>query len=251
MIMAHPLLKEPQMPHSPIAIAADYADAMLAGRRAKNGLFLVLLLMLLGQIAVFFVLRMQPGLFNAATGAPTVQPVTNQFNLVTLLAYLTASINFLGIVLVIVLSFVLLLLVKIMLVGRLIGVARVTSAYIWCVLLAVMLFPWQAFLINPTINAPASSIVAGQPTTEFKIPGVLYTWNEVTHPDLGAQFGRGDSAGTPARPTTFLILRWARFVGFPILAVILLLTIQIKSTRGLRLALGETEFDTGESSPLA
>ena len=55
------------MPHSPIATAADYADAMLTGRRAKNILFLMLLLMLLGQIAIFFVLRTQPGLVNLSS----------------------------------------------------------------------------------------------------------------------------------------------------------------------------------------
>ena len=238
------------MPHSPIATAADYADAMLAARRAKNGIFLALLLMLLGQIAIFFVLRLKPGLVGLAMGGPETPAGAKSFDLVMVLSYLTAGINFLGIVLVIVLSFVLLLLVKIMLVGRLIGVARVTSAYIWCVLLGVMLFPWQAFLVNPTINAPPASVAVNAPTTEFKIPGVLYTWNEVTHPELGAQFGKNDTTLGKTHEPTFFVLRWARFVGFPALAVILLLTIQIKSTRGLRLALGETEFDAGEHTPL-
>ena len=119
------------------------------------------------------------------------------FNTLTALSYLTAAIDFLGIVLIIVLSFVLLLLVKIMLVGRLIGVARVTSAYIWCILLGVMLFPWQAFLINPTVNAPAASLVVGQPTTEFKIPGVLYTWTEVTHPGTRRPVRTDRVAGWP------------------------------------------------------
>ena len=59
---------------------------------------------------------------------------------------------------------VILLIAKIMLVGRLIGVAQVTSAFIWCVFLVVLLFPWQAFLQSTDF------------TGDFKIPGVLYTW---------------------------------------------------------------------------
>ena len=45
------------MPPSNIATAADYADAMMIARRAKNALFLVLLLMLLLQVVTFFVAR--------------------------------------------------------------------------------------------------------------------------------------------------------------------------------------------------
>jgi hypothetical protein len=39
-------------------------------------------------------------------------------------------------------------------------------------------------------------------------------------------------------------LRWARFVGFPVLAIIVLLIVQAKSSRGLRAALGESELET-------
>jgi hypothetical protein len=43
------------------------------------------------------------------------------------------------------------------------------------------------------------------------------------------------------------LLRWARFAGFPAVSVLLLLTIQAKSSRGLRAALGESELEsTGE-----
>ena len=51
---------------------ADYADAILAGRRAKNWLFLVLLVVLLGQLALFFVARYTT-LLTTATAA-TTQP---------------------------------------------------------------------------------------------------------------------------------------------------------------------------------
>ena len=146
--------------------------------------------------------------------------------------------GFLGIALAIVLAVVLLLIVTIMLVGRLIGVSRVISGFIWCLVLIVMLFPWQAMLVSPTsVSYGAES--AEHP--EFRWCGVLYTWGEVIQPARGAQFDSSLAA-------TFTVLRWARFAGFPVLAIILLLMVQVKSSRGLRMALGEVEFDVAEGA---
>ena len=128
-----------------------------------------------------------------------------------------------------------LLIVTIMLVGRLIGVSRVTSAFIWCLVLIVLMFPWQSFLASP------ASTVSMETSPEFKVPGVLYAWSEVTHPTLGATFNT-----TTPLSAMLAYLRWARFVIWPIVAVILLLVIQSKSCRGLRMALGEVEFDLSE-----
>jgi hypothetical protein len=236
------------MPPSNIATAADYADAMMIARRAKNTLFQLLLLMLILQIATFFVARTTNYVLPAATDnsslagtvtpttAPTTQgsiaaamsdPATRATMAGQVLRYVTALIDFLGILLIVVLAMVILLIAKIMLVGRLIGVAQVTSAFIWCVFLVVLLFPWQAFLQNTDF------------TGDFKVPGVLYTWGELTHPTLGAKF-----QGASVYETG---LRWARFVGFPVVAIILLLVVQAKSSRGLRAALGESELETGAS----
>jgi hypothetical protein len=224
------------MPSSPIATAADYADAMMSARRAKNILFLMLLVVILAQVAIFIGLRQSKSLFDQATGAPTAttQPLLSQSTAVRTLEYATAICDFMGIVLVIVLSLVLLVLTMIMLVGRLIGVSKVTSAFISCLLLMVLLFPWQSVMMSP--------LSGGAPETNFKVPGVLYTWGEVTHPTYGAKFDG-------SRATTFAILRWARFVGWPAVALVLLLMVQSKSSRGLRLALGEVEFDVAEGMP--
>jgi hypothetical protein len=232
------------MPPSNIATAADYADAMMIARRAKNLLFFLLLLLLLVQIGAFFVARTTayvlpdppaaaaPSLADtaAAPASPTTAPTTQSTAqtrdklVAPFLRYLTALIDFGGIVFIVVLVVVLFLIAQIMLVGRLIGVAQVTSAFLWCVFLALLLFPWQAFLQNTDF------------TGDFKIPGILYTWNELTHPVTGAKFHDLDMYQTA--------LRWARFVGFPVLALILLLVVQAKSSRGLRAALGETELDS-------
>src|SRR5204862_4962192 len=88
---------------------------------------------------------------------------------------------------------------------------------------------------SEVVWATEPAVVMG-PRTDFKIPGVLYTWAEVTHPEYGATFDA-------SRRSTFVILRWARFVAFPVVALVLALLIQTKSSRGLRMALGEVEFD--------
>jgi len=222
------------MPDSAIATAADYADAMLVARRAKSVLVLILLLALLTQLGLFFAARYSDVLFKPAEGAATSQPVElaaspqaiattplqTSSRWFDVLHYLIGLSGFLGVALSIVLSLVLFLLVKIMLVGRLIGVARVTSAYVWSLVLIALLFPWQAFLQNHDFTS-----------REFMLPGVLYTWDELLR---FARFGTDD---LPAA-----VLKWAKFVGFPVLAVLMLMVIQIKSNRGLRQALGEDDL---------
>ena len=153
-------------PDSAIATAADYADAMITARRAKNILLLVLLLMLLGQIALFFTLHFSD-LLNAVTTPSTTQPATGRIDLFN---FLTNGFMFIALAGSVVLGFVLLLIVNIMLVGRLIGVGRVTSAYIWSVILLVLLFPWQFFLSNTGLTMERIN---------WKIPGVLWTWSEL------------------------------------------------------------------------
>jgi len=230
------------MPPSNIATAADYADAMMIARRAKNLLFFLLLLMLLLQLTIFFVARLTPHVIpdaasptdatvtvtTLAATAPSTQPIAalrDKALTPMVLRYVTSLIDFGGMIFILVMVVVLLLIVKIMLVGRLIGVAQVTSAFLWCVFLALLLFPWQSFLQNTDF------------TGEFRFPGVLYNWAELTHRERGAKF---ISTGFDA----FTFGRWARFVGVPVVSVILLLVIQAKSSRGLRAALGESELDS-------
>ena len=49
-----------------IATAADYADAMMTARTAKNWLFLLLLIVLLTQLTVFFLARYSDVIFPQA-----------------------------------------------------------------------------------------------------------------------------------------------------------------------------------------
>ncbi len=206
-----------------IETAADYADALMTARAVKHLLLLLLMLMLLSQIAMFFIARyttvldplIVPTTQPVLTGAPGLADARPMHRI---LQYLTGVTDFLGILFALLLSVVLLLIVNIMLVGRLIGVARVTSAFIWSVLLILLLFPWQAFLNSQNF------------TEEWKVPGVLYTWSELV---TFARFSTTDRY--------YVFIKWTRFVVLPIVTVFILLTIQIKSSRGMRQALGEEE----------
>jgi len=252
-----------------IAVAADYADAMMTARRAKNWLFIILLLVLLTQLTLFFLLRFKvlrlsgdvsvsvpTNVDASATTQPTdTQPAvaasadtkTARFDMEDLLRYLIPVTDFLGITLTVVLGVVLLLIVMIMLVGRLIGVSHVTSAFIWCVLLAVMIFPWQAFLLGtyrtarpPADASPGLADAYRHADPAFKIPGALYTWEELRRDYSFDNLSAAQS-----------VLKWARFAGFPLLALLLLLMVQAKSSRGLKFALGESEVQVEVTGPAA
>lgn len=254
-----------------IAVAADYADAMMTARRAKNWLFIILLLVLLTQLALFFLLKFnvlrlgdevaveitpttsptgpaqpadastQPAADVSTAGAAAVPDARKSGRVEDILRYIIPVTDFLGIAVAVILAVVLLLIVTIMLVGRLIGVSHVTSAFIWCVVLTVLLFPWQSFLIGDRSagrspggahGASAYATDTGiQPQPTFKIPGVLYTWEEV----------RYDIRQFPSSVGAHALLKWARYAGFPIAALLLLLMVQARSSRGLKFALGESE----------
>jgi hypothetical protein len=238
---------------TPLAVAADYADALMTARRAKNALVLLLMLLIIAQLAVFLLAKFgQLKLSEEGTPtvkldtqpatAPTSQPTTSLVvsNMGQVVRYATPVMNFLGIALSIVLVIVLLLLVAIMLVGRLIGVSHVTGAFIWGVLLIVLLFPWQTFLI-PDVHYPvtgsgysASDVVVGNVPEQpnFKWPGAFYTWAELKR-DY-------NFSNDPLFPQA--VWMWGRYVGLPVLSLLILLfLVQGKSSRGLKFALGEAE----------
>src|SRR4051812_48169145 len=109
------------MSEQAIATAADYADAMLTARRAKNAILLLLLLMVLLQIGLFFVARYdlirieragESGLVVTVAATATTQETTRATPR-DLLIYAIGGTAFLGVTLSIVLSLVLLLIVAI------------------------------------------------------------------------------------------------------------------------------------------
>lgn len=214
-----------------IATAADYADALLTARRAKNLLVLIVLLMLLIQLAVFFLAKYTGWVYPLTSSpAPATSPSTSA-RANDIMHYLIGGSDFIGVAGTILIGLVLYLIVQIMVVGRLIGVSRVISALVWTFVVLILVFPWQAFLRDSAFTS-----------REWVFPGALYTWEELINRVTIGTRGQQEEIN-------ILVLHWARFVAWPLIAVILLLSIQIKSNRGLRQALGEEVIDTGDVTP--
>jgi hypothetical protein len=210
-------LKEDAMTVPGLATAADYSEAIGVARRAKSVIALLLLLMLVTQLTLFFLIR-----YNVIPDpSASTQPSTS--HLWNVMHYVSGISLLLGIALSVLLSVVLCLIVHIMLVGRLIGVGKVTSSLIWSFVLLVFLFPWQLFLSDASLVGET-----------FRVPGALWTWSELTtRVHFVESWGGGNWAST--------LLSWFRFAGAPLIAVILILIIQLKSNRGVRMAMGEDE----------
>lgn len=228
------------MTRTTVAVAADYADAMLVGRRWKNLLVLLLTLFVLIQIGLFFFIRFGYSAHLTISSTATSRPVTaSTHDFTTGFIWLTNTVCFLSIICVVVLAVVLLLIVGIMLVGRLVGVSHVTSAFVWCVLLGALLFPWQSLW-----NYPIAGTTQTTPVPEQRIdvgprygwPGVLYTWPELRH-----KYDFPNSGFAAA-------LGWGRFVVWPLFALLVLGSVQVRSTRGLRFALGEAELQVAPTT---
>lgn len=208
-----------------LATAADYSEAMGVARRAKSVIALLILLMLVVQLTTFFLVRYNVvPMPSGAISDATTQPATLETSRLTdVMHYLTGVSLLGGIGLGIVLALVMTVILHIMLVGRLIGVGKVTAALVWCGVLIVFLFPWQTFMNNAELS-----------NGDFRIPGVLWTWSE-----LAARYNfANDFSASGWAPT---LLGWFRFVGAPVVAIIITLLIQLRSNRGIKMAMGEDE----------
>jgi len=217
-----------------VATAADYADALFTARRARSVFAFAVIAMLLIQLAIFATYRFSTALDKyvpapetggaTSAAAPTTQtasanPAPRSTFGEQILKYIVGLTGFFGLLLSILLSLMLLLLLNIMLIGRLIGISYVTSAFIWSLVIVVFAFPWQAFLNNQDLTRP-----------EFRVPGVLYNWDELRH---NADFEWADGVHIN-------VMRWARFLVMPAVTVLLVFTVLAKSGKGLRMALGES-----------
>jgi hypothetical protein len=251
------------MTQTNLAASADYADALLTARRAKTVITVLLLLVLISELALFFVLRYFKPL---PTGITITKPeqLTRDIS-----QYGVGLLDIAGLILPALLAGVIYLILKVQLVARLIGVGRITAALVWAILLMLLLFPWQAVLNNPAISYNESANAIG-----MKLPGVIYTWAEVSDPWLGARFGmdenepgathlsqpasetlaksdmqmRSERAGDNPPKFAELILHWARYVAFPVLSILILTIIHFKTQRALRQSLGE-DVVVAETTP--
>ena len=163
-------------PYSLVA-AADYADALLTARRAKTALCTLLFFLLGTGLTLFLMLRYTSSLRTITDG--TVTDGTGQWR-ADLFRYVIGLMDIAGLVVPAVLVGTVLVVLLVQVVARTPGVGRTTSALVWAIVLLVLMFPWQAVLNNPAIsNDPTVNAIG------MKVPGVVYTWAEVSHPVQG------------------------------------------------------------------
>lgn len=233
------------------AASAVYHDALTTARGWRNLCFLILLLILLAQLALFFTARFtdnvipvrgaeaENGRSEIVSGVDvtqTTRPVVEEDGEIetdrdTDVDLTTSSIDsevvgdwlymllyaclWGGLVFSILLSLTLLFTTLVMLNGRTVGVSRQMGAFFWSLVLLLLLIPWQTILNHPALEGGL-----------FHLPGVLYTWDELY--ENGKEFyNRPDWLG------------WVRFAVWPAVALFVLFVVQSKARRGVKEALGE------------
>ena len=225
------------LPGNPLVAAADYADALIVARRAKTTLCMLLFLLLGSAVTLFFLLRYVPSLAAMTAAAPPVPPDKATAATRGLLQYFVGLLDFAGLILPLLLAVMVVVTLLVQLVARVVGTGRMTGAVVWAVLLALLLFPWQAVLNNPTVASdPVASSIG------LKIPGVIYTWAEVSNPVLGAKFAEVNAppppGGTAIDAKITAALHWLRYAGFPLLAMVIVGIVHTKTEPGLRQSFG-------------
>jgi len=218
------MLTQPQNPLTSAPTATDYADPTPTTRPARTIFALALAIILIIQIVLFILVHFTSKLDNYITrdslsssvqsSPPATSPAPSFPR--KFFKYTIGLTAYFGLIFSILLSLMLLLILNVMLIGRLIGVSPVTTAFILSLIVLLFVFPWQAILNNQDLT--------GQ---EWKVPGVLYTWDELAY---HGHFQTSEQGS---------LMRWVRFLLMPIITLILTLTILLKSGRGLRMALGE------------
>ena len=233
---------------NPLAAAADYADALIVARRLKTTLCTLLWFVLGTELSLFVLLRYVASVRSLIVPTAAANPAAVA-NSRAVLQYAVGLLDFGGLILPLVLVAMVTVVLLVQVAARTVGAGRTTSALGWAVLLAVLLFPWQAVLNNPAINADKTQDAIG-----MKVPGVVYTWAEVSHPDQGAAFAdvHGVRPGTGTGPATsepsavvVAVLHWVRYAVFPALAMVIVGLVHAKTEQGLRLSFGTATDPAG------
>ncbi len=217
----------------PLSDDLEYRQALRSVRAAKNVFVLLILAALLVQLAGFCLVRFgvvplpsgceatttAPAAWTASASAPASQPAARSAAacaaadmLVLGMHWALPATKFLAMVLAILLAITLLVSVQLAILGRTGGAAAVTSGFFWSLLLLMVLVPWQQF----------------------------YGGNMAT----GATFNFGTLLEGSARvlrhhataPWDELAYYYARFAGYPVIALLLLLLVQAKFHRFWRTA---------------
>ena len=191
--------------------AGPYVEAMRTVRGAKNFFFALLLAVILLMITAFCLVR-YVGVINEVLTNPSEVP-PNEILWQNALTKAFPLLIFVGVVAGCLYVLTLLIGLKISLAGRLEGAAGLTKGFFWALFFLAVALPWQHILVHE---------VEGQPTRMLgTVPGALFGMEELTS-ELAPVIQ--DSQIDPLRE----VLLAARFLLYPIAALLLLVTAQSK-----------------------
>ncbi|HUU82502.1 MAG TPA: hypothetical protein VM243_03260 [Phycisphaerae bacterium] len=208
----------------------DYAGAMRTIRAARGLFLLLLLLSLLTHGTVYALARwtqflpateavqqevQAPAPEQAPGTIDLEEPVQRFAWLYYLVKMLLPLSEFVGQLACGALLLCYLLNTNVALLGRLGGVRGSLSAFFWMLVLLALLFPWHRWL--------------GEASGQMQVPGVYLTFDEVTH--LPTEF-----ADRPAE-----VLHYVRFLGYPLLVLLIALVGDRRYAKGYRLAQRQVE----------
>jgi len=209
---------------------SEYADAFRSAQAAKNIFSWILMLAILVQLASFVLVNFvgvvdvlkgadpmqtaaadsqQPGA-EAPVDSGAVQSAATWYHV---LMWVLPGTKFLAVVLAALLVLTLLFAVKLSLLGRLSGISQLVSAFFWSLILLAMVTPWQQIL--------HSSIACG----------ALYNYTQLVEWVKLIKTGWNPSASPSALSRT---IYYARFMAYPLIAVLVWLVVQTKFARGCR-----------------
>ena len=208
----------------------DYSGAIKTVRGARSVFLLLLILSLLAHIGIYCAARWTNVLQTTETvkaeiEAPSpevahgtidleepVEELSRAYYAIELALPLT---EFIGQISCGALLLCYLLAVNVALSGRLGGVRGSISAFFWTVVLLALLFPWDRWL--------------GGLRDQIQVPGVYFSFAEIK--DLPTEF-----AGKVVQ-----VLHYVRFLGYPVLALIIALVGDRRYAKGFRLAQRQVE----------
>ncbi|MFP4052403.1 MAG: hypothetical protein ACLFV7_00895 [Phycisphaerae bacterium] len=228
------------------ATGSDFMDAFRSTRAAKNVFLVILLLSILVQIAAFvavFFLDVVDPIHRAPAQATATAAVANQDQakpaaktatqptttqktdrgeerfqemavfVDEVLNWALPGARFFALVSCLLLCLTLLTSMKICMLERLSGIGMMASAFYWSLVLLAMVTPWQQILHG--------EVACGALYNK----GEMYSWIARVKPSWGGTVP--DVWGQ--------VLFYARFLGYPVLALLIWLVVQLKFARGYRM----------------
>ena len=191
----------------------EFHDALKCLRAAKCWLLTIILLALVTQLAGFVLVDIFPIVDHEVLTGETVGAASEgDLVLADVLNWGLATSKFAALAAAGMLALVVMFAVKLSLLGRIGGPAGFLGAFFWSLILLIVLFPWQGML--------QSAIACGA------------TFNLGQLTEMAGTVKGSWGAETPALvKQTFY---YARFLGYPVLAILIALVVMARFARGYR-----------------